>query len=104
MLGSNLLALWIKGKENEGFYTLQDPYSGKMLTAVTHYEFQMTSNTPFKNEFISNFLGLLLPFQFYKYISKTSLLMHTVAYSIRLSFRPKISNQLLKKFLSLAVS
>ena len=34
----------------------------------------------------------------------TSLLMHTVARSTRPSFRPKINNQQLKKFLSLAVS
>ena len=64
MLGSNLMGLWIKGNENEGFYTMQDPYSGKMLTAVTHYEFQMTSNTPFENEFISSFLGIFYTFSF----------------------------------------
>ena len=34
----------------------------------------------------------------------TSLLTHTVAHSNRLSFRPKINNQPIKKFLSLAVS
>ena len=38
------------------------------------------------------------------YISLTSLLTHNVAYSTRHSFRPKINNQALKKFLSLAVS
>ena len=37
-------------------------------------------------------------------ISMTSLLMHTVAHSTRPSFRLKINNQPLKKFLSLAVS
>ena len=36
-------------------------------------------------------------------VSMTSLLTHTVAHSTRPSFRPKINNQPLKKFLSLAV-
>ena len=36
--------------------------------------------------------------------SMTSLLTHIVAHSTRPSFRPKINNQPLKKFLSLAVS
>ena len=36
--------------------------------------------------------------------SMSSLLTHTVAYSTRPSFRPKINNQSLKKFSSLAVS
>ena len=39
-----------------------------------------------------------------KLISMTSLLMHTVAHSTRPSYRPKINNQLLKKFLSLVCS
>ena len=37
-------------------------------------------------------------------ISMTSLLMHTIAHSTSPSFRPKINNQPLKKFLSLVVS
>ena len=36
--------------------------------------------------------------------SMTSLLTHTVAHSLRPSYRPKINHQPLKKFLSLAVS
>ena len=39
-----------------------------------------------------------------KNISMTSLLTHTVAHSTRPSYRPKINNQPLKKFLGLAVS
>ena len=39
-----------------------------------------------------------------QYISMTQLLSHTIAHSTRPSFRLKISNQPLKKFLSLAVS
>ena len=38
------------------------------------------------------------------YISMTSLLTHTVAHSTRHSYRPKVNNQPLKKFLRLAVS
>ena len=37
-------------------------------------------------------------------VSMTSLLTHSVAHSTRPSFRPKINNQPLKKFLSLALS
>ena len=36
--------------------------------------------------------------------SMTSLLIHTVPHSTRPSFKPKTNNQLIKKFLSLAVS
>ena len=38
------------------------------------------------------------------FISMTSLLTHTVAYSTRPSFRPKTTNQSIKKFVSLAVT
>ena len=37
-------------------------------------------------------------------ISMTTLLTHTVAHSIKLSFRSKTNNQTLKKFLTLALS
>ena len=37
-------------------------------------------------------------------VSMTSLLTHNVTHSTRHSFRPKTNNQLLKKFLSLAVT
>ena len=40
----------------------------------------------------------------YKYISMTSLLRHIVEHSTRPFFMPEVNNQLLKKFLSLAIS
>ena len=43
-------------------------------------------------------------FLWYMFVSMTLLLMHTVAHSNRLSFRPKTNNQPIKKFLGLVVS
>ena len=54
--------------------------------------------------FINQSMIICMQYKAHTYLSMTSLLMHTIAHSTRPSFRPKTNNQLLKKFLSLAVS
>ena len=72
-----------------GYYVIIFIISGRLLLFSTYY----VVNVPIS---IVLYTSIIL--------SMTSLLTHTVAHSTRLSFRPKTTNQLLKKFLSLAIS